>query len=198
MRARIAAARALLPGDPGKALDAGMGGGRFVEALALAGWEVTGIDLSETMVVLARERVPRLADSLLIAPVERLPFADGAFGVVTALGVLEFTEDVSVALRELARVLRPDGDAVVSWPNFGSLYAAWRRGVVNPLARALGRPSPPPAQNRLDAEAFAARLREAGLTLRAEILLGATGATLRPGLSRALAAQLLFATRKEP
>jgi SAM-dependent methyltransferase len=198
VRARLAATLSLLPGERGKALDAGMGGGRLVEALELAGWEVTGIDLSEAMVGLARQRVPGLRDSLLVAPVEHLPFADGAFDAVTALGVLEFTEDVSVAIAELARVLRRGGDAVVSWPNFASLYAVWRRGMVGPLARALGRPSPPPASNRLAAAAFTALLREAGLPPRTEILLGSTGASLRPGLAPALAAQLVFAARKEP
>lgn len=198
MRSRQASALAHLPDVPGKVIDAGMGGGRLVEALDLAGWEVIGIDLSETMVGLARARVPGLADSLLVAPVERLPFADGAFDAVTALGVLEFTADVSVALGELARVLRPGGDAVVSWPNFGSLYAVWRRGLVNPVGRALGRPVPPQARNRLDAEAFETRLREAGLTPQATSLLGATGASLRPRLAPALAAQLVFAARKGP
>src|SRR5262245_65528374 len=96
-----------------------MGGGRLVEALDRRGWVVTGIDLSEAMVDLARRRVPGLADTLLVGPVERLPFDDGTFDAVTALGVLEFTEDVSLALGELARVVRAGGTAVVSWPNFG-------------------------------------------------------------------------------
>ena len=161
---------------------------------------MTGIDLSETMVDLARERVPRLADSLLVAPVERLPFADGAFDAVTALGVLEFTEDVSVALRELARVLRPGGDR-------GRQLAELREPVRRLAASGWSTRSPVRSAGRrrrrrgtaLDAAGVrrpAARAQ--GLAPRAEILLGATGATLRPGLARALAAQLVFAARKEP
>lgn len=186
----------LLPDEPGRALDAGMGGGRLVEALDRGGWRVTGIDLSQVMVDLARRRVPGLAESLLVAPVERLPFEDGAFDAVTALGVLEFTEDVSIALRELARVLRPDGTAVVSWPNFGGLYAAWRRAIVNPLARGAGRPSPPSPSTRLDRAAFAAVLEASALQLDRTVLLSPHGATLGAGIRSRLAAQLVFAAWK--
>jgi 2-polyprenyl-3-methyl-5-hydroxy-6-metoxy-1,4-benzoquinol methylase len=198
VRARLAAALSLLPDERGRLLDAGMGGGRLVEALDVAGWEVTGIDLSEAMVGLARRRVPRLEETLLVAPVELLPFDEGAFDAVTALGVLEFTEDVSVALVELARVLRVDGTAVVSWPNFGSLYTAWRRSIVNPLARAAGRPSPPSATSRLERREFISALRARGLRPERELLLSSHGATLGPGVRSRLAAQLLVAARKKP
>jgi SAM-dependent methyltransferase len=177
-------------------LDAGMGGGRLVEALDRLGWRVTGIDLSEVMVDLARRRVPGLGQSLLVAPVERLPFPDGEFDAVTALGVLEFTEDVSLALGELVRVIRPGGTAVVSWPSFGGLYAAWRRAIVTPLARAAGRPSPPAPSIRLDRDAFAALLDTSGLQLERTVLLSAHGATLGAGIRSRLGAQLVFAARK--
>jgi len=175
-----------------------MGGGRLVEALDRKGWAVTGIDLSEAMVDLARRRVPGLTDALLVGPVERLPFEDGAFDAVTALGVLEFTEDVSLSLRELARVLRAGGTAVASWPNFGGLYTAWRRAIVNPLARSAGRPSPPSPKKRLDRGEFANLLEAHGLRPERSILLSPHGATLGAGVRSRLAAQLVFAARKEP
>jgi 2-polyprenyl-3-methyl-5-hydroxy-6-metoxy-1,4-benzoquinol methylase len=175
-----------------------MGGGRLVEALDRNGWSVTGIDLSETMVDLARRRVPDLSESLLVAAVERIPFEDGAFDVVTALGVLEFTEDVSLALRELARVLRTGGTAVVSWPNFGGLYTAWRRAIVNPLAHAAGRPSPPSPRIRLDRSEFTALLEASGLQPERTMLLSPHGATLGSGARARLAAQFVFAARTRP
>ena len=175
-----------------------MGGGRLVEALDRDGWSVTGIDLSEAMVDLARRRVPDLSESLLVAPVERLPFEDGAFDAVTALGVLEFTEDVSLALRELVRVLRTGGTAVVSWPNFGGLYTAWRRAIVNPLASAAGRPSPPSPRIRLDQREFTALLDGSGLQPERTMLLSPHGTTLGSGVRARLAAQLVVAARKRP
>ncbi len=176
VRARVRIALGFLEGAEGSVLDVGMGGGRLLEALAARGWLVTGTDVSQAMVELARRRVPEA--TLVLAPVERLPFEDGAFDAVVALGVLEFAEP-SAALRELARVLRPGAIAVVSWPNFGGLYTAWRGGVVYRAARALGRPAPPPARHVLKVDAFRSQLRDAGLEPTREVLLGPSGRTAR-------------------
>jgi SAM-dependent methyltransferase len=191
VRARLEVALGLLGDGPGRVLDAGMGGGRLLETLAARGWTVTGTDVSGAMVGLARRRVPDA--SLAVAPVERLPFEDAAFDAVAALGVLEFATDVDAALGELPRVLRTDGRAVVSWPNFGGLHTAWRGGAVYRLARALGRPAPPPARHVLTAAELRARLVAAGLHVEGEILLAPNGT--RPRVE-ALAAQRVFSARK--
>jgi SAM-dependent methyltransferase len=191
VRARLEVALGLLGDGPGRVLDAGMGGGRLLEALAARGWELTGTDVSEAMIELARRRVPDAA--LAVAPVERLPFEAGSFDAVAALGVLEFATSLDAALAELARVLRPDGRAVVSWPNFGGLYTAWRGGVVYRLARALGRPAPPPARHVLGAGELKARLVAAGLHAEAEILLAPNGTRARVV---AVAAQRVFSAGK--
>jgi SAM-dependent methyltransferase len=193
VRARLAATIDLLGDTPGRVLDTGMGGGRLVEALAARGWTVSGTDVSERMVALARQRVPKLAESLVVAPIEALPFADGNFDAVTALGVLEFTEDLPAALREVARVVRDDGRAVVSWPSFKGLYAVWRGGVLYRVARALGRPAPPPAPNPLGLEQFTALLREVGLRAERTVLLGPRGGVVGSPLR---AAQIVVAARK--
>jgi 2-polyprenyl-6-hydroxyphenyl methylase/3-demethylubiquinone-9 3-methyltransferase len=193
VRARVDVAVGLAGDGPGSALDAGMGGGRLLEALAARGWSVTGSDVSEAMVELARRRVPQA--TLVVAPVEQLPFADASFDAAAALGVLEFAHSVDAALRELGRVLRPGGLAVVSWPNFGGLYTAWRGGILYRVARAAGRPAPPPARHVLRAGEFRRRLRAALLEPETEILLSAAGASLRPAMA-ALAAQRVFAARR--
>jgi 2-polyprenyl-3-methyl-5-hydroxy-6-metoxy-1,4-benzoquinol methylase len=193
VRARLETALELLGDGPGQVLDAGTGGGRLLEALAARGWSVTGADVSEAMIELARRRVPDA--KLVVAPVEHLPFGEGSFDAVAALGVLEFAQDLDAALAELARVLRPGGPAVVSWPNFGGVYTAWRGGVVYRVARALGRPAPPPARHVLDAGQLRAQLGRAGLTPSVEILLGPSGARLRAGLGP-LAAQRVSSARK--
>jgi 2-polyprenyl-3-methyl-5-hydroxy-6-metoxy-1,4-benzoquinol methylase len=191
VRARAETALELLGDGPGEVLDAGMGGGRLLEALASKGWTVTGADVSGAMVELARRRVAE--GTYVVAPVERMPFTDGSFDAVVALGVLEFAQDVGAALAELARVLRPGATAAVSWPNFGGLYTAWRGGVVYRIARALGRPAPPPARHVLSAGEFRGRLRAAGLEPGREVLLGRTGA--RPAIE-SFAAQRVVAARK--
>jgi ubiquinone/menaquinone biosynthesis C-methylase UbiE len=135
LRSRMAATLRLLASDSGKILDAGMGPGRLVAELDWRGSIVTGIDSSEEMVARARARLPHLEKRLIKAEVERLPFDDSEFDAVVATGVLEYLEDRSLGLAELARVLKPDGRLIVSIPNHVSPYALWSHLVVYPLIR---------------------------------------------------------------
>ncbi len=198
VRARLAAAAELLGDAPGRVLDVGMGAGRLCAELAARGFEVTGVDASDAMVELARRRLPERADSLVRAQVERLPFADGSFDAVIALGVLEYSAEVGAALVELARVLRGGGTAVVSWPNFAGLPTIWRRRVLCPGARAakrivpVGGPVPPPPRHPLGESRFLALMGDAGLEPTRIVRLGAHG---RPG-HRLLAVQILVGARK--
>jgi SAM-dependent methyltransferase len=105
-----------------------MGPGRLCAELSRLGWTVSGIDASEEMVAAARERLPEAADRLRRAEIEALPWDDASFDAVTATGVLEYS-DVERALRELARVLRPRGRAIVSYPNPRALYGIWKSRV---------------------------------------------------------------------
>jgi ubiquinone/menaquinone biosynthesis C-methylase UbiE len=189
LRTRLNAAVRLLGDGPGEVLDAGMGPGRLCAALDRKGWTVTGIDGSQEMVDLARERLPHARERLLRARIEVLPFADGSFDAVAVTGVLEYVEDRAAVLQELARVLRPGGQAVVSIPNVLSIPSLWRRNLVYPAVRAakklgLVRRAPfrrkrPPRRRR-----FEAMLADAGLRVESVERLGFTGT------------QILFAARK--
>jgi ubiquinone/menaquinone biosynthesis C-methylase UbiE len=86
---------------------------------------VTGIDLSESAIKLARmyfdyRQVP--AD-LKVGNAEELQFADDEFDVVVSLGVLHHTPNTQNAIDEVYRVLKPGGEAVImlyhkfSWYN---------------------------------------------------------------------------------
>lgn len=94
---------------------------RFAEAGAI----VTGIDLSETAVGLARANFAQrhLAGNFLVMNGEDLTFPDNAFDIVYAHGVLQYTEDAHRMAREMCRVLRPGGVAIsmvynrLSWLN---------------------------------------------------------------------------------
>jgi SAM-dependent methyltransferase len=95
-------------------LDAGCGAGVALGAAAARGATVAGIDASDGLLGVARERVPR-AD-LRQGDLEALPYSDGAFDVVTAFNSVGFAADPVAALREAKRVTRPGGTVgLVVW-----------------------------------------------------------------------------------
>ena len=75
---------------------------------------MSGIDAAEGMIDIARRRVP--AADLRVGPMERLPWDDGRFDVVTAFNALQFAADFATALAEAARVVHRGGlVAVCNW-----------------------------------------------------------------------------------
>jgi SAM-dependent methyltransferase len=56
----------------------------------------------------------------------RLPYADASFDVVCSLEVVEHVEDQFAFCREILRVLRPGGTAIVSTPNVLNMNSRWR------------------------------------------------------------------------
>lgn len=135
LRARMAAVLGLLAGrKPGDLLDAGMGPGRLCAELHVRGWAVSGVDYSPEMVELAGLRLPEVRERLLVARIEALPFPPESFDAVLATGVLEYA-DMPAALGELARVLRPGGLAIVSYPNPDAVYSILKTRAYYPLVR---------------------------------------------------------------
>jgi ubiquinone/menaquinone biosynthesis C-methylase UbiE/catechol 2,3-dioxygenase-like lactoylglutathione lyase family enzyme len=138
-RARLDAAVRLAGDGPGSLLEVGVGSGRLLGRLAERGWDVVGVDAAPRMLELARARVS--AAKLEVARAEELPFEDASFDVVVAVGVLEYG-DLEASLRELARVLRPGGRAVLGVRNSAAPTVAWSSRVMYPLARRVKRVLP--------------------------------------------------------
>jgi SAM-dependent methyltransferase len=106
--------RGLLPPVAGRrVLDAGCGAGRNCVWLVEQDADVVGLDASPGMLRRARARVPAAAFSLadLVGP---LDFEDGSFDIAIASLVMHYLHDWVPTLRELRRVLRPDGAFVFS------------------------------------------------------------------------------------
>jgi SAM-dependent methyltransferase len=118
-------------GDGHKVLEVGCGTGIFARAaIKLVGSKgsVTGLDLSDSMLGVAREISPdvdfRQGNAI------NLPFDDSTFDAVVSSFLLMFVPDPVAAVSEMWRVLRPGGRLVVSvWEALGqnSVYA----GLVN-------------------------------------------------------------------
>ena len=104
---------------PQQILDAACGTGDFSIAIAQAahpGTRITGVDLSEKMLAVMKEKVALkgLEESIstLQGNCESLPWPDGSFDRVTiAFGIRNF-EHRDLALKEFLRVLRPGGRLV--------------------------------------------------------------------------------------
>ncbi len=113
----LAVARALAPLAGRRVLDLGCGKGRFAARLRALGAHVVGLDRSTAM--LAGGSGPgRVRGSA-----RRLPFADGAFGGVIAVEVLEHVapSDLDAVLAEAARVLQPGGRLAIVDKNAGAM-----------------------------------------------------------------------------
>jgi SAM-dependent methyltransferase len=120
--------------DAKRVLDAGCGNGVSVDILRESGFDAWGNDLSELRKHQWKERASR--ESLVVASALRLPFEDDAFDVVISSGVIEHIGVIEspapnygvrgVAnqrelrveyLRELGRVVRPEGRIFLDCPH---------------------------------------------------------------------------------
>ena len=98
-----------------RVLEVGCGLGTDGARFARAGAIYTGVDLTEAAVSLARRRfeLEGLPGEFRVSDAERLDFPDESFDLVYSHGVLHHTPDTARAVREIHRVLRPGGRAVV-------------------------------------------------------------------------------------
>jgi ubiquinone/menaquinone biosynthesis C-methylase UbiE len=127
-------------------LDVGSGPGLLTAEMALEvgpSGTVTGIDPSEQMIALARERDP--TTTFVHGTATELPFRDASFDAVTSTQVYEYVDDVPGALAEARRVLRPGGRLLVLDTDWDSIVwhsrdetrmrrvlAAWDEHLVDP------------------------------------------------------------------
>jgi 2-polyprenyl-3-methyl-5-hydroxy-6-metoxy-1,4-benzoquinol methylase len=118
---------------PASLLDVGCGDGLLMQIAQAAGAEVTGIEVSQTMLSATLERCgpgTRVFDcTQAVGP--------ASYDVVALINVLEHLPAPRRALDDMARVLRPGGLLLVHVPNFGGLPrrlsgARWHQ--IEPLA----------------------------------------------------------------
>ena len=111
---RLAIIERYLPLRGRRVLDLGCGLGEYVRGFERAGAEALGCDVAADRLVEGRRRG---AHGLVAAAAEALPFRDGALDVVVLNEVIEHVADEAATLREVARVLAPEGRALIYAPN---------------------------------------------------------------------------------
>jgi SAM-dependent methyltransferase len=111
-------------------LDLGCGTGRAFSALRAAvgaRGSVVGLDLTPEMLDAAGSAARRSDAHLVLGDARDLPFASGTFDAVFAAGLLPHLPNPEAGLRELARVVRPDGQLALFHP-VGRAALAARHG----------------------------------------------------------------------
>ena len=99
-------------------LDVGCGTGANLELLSRFG-DAEGVDVSHDALAFCRARG---LENVRHGEAERLPYRDGSFDLVTALDVVEHLDDDVAGLKEMRRVLRPGGRALLFVPAFMFLW----------------------------------------------------------------------------
>jgi ubiquinone/menaquinone biosynthesis C-methylase UbiE len=107
-------------------IEVGCGIGTDLVRFAKGGASVTGVDLAQTAIELARKNFELngvSAEELRVANGEALPYPDASFDVVYGHGVIQYTANAEQLIRECHRVLKPGGTGIfmvynrVSWLN---------------------------------------------------------------------------------
>lgn len=96
-------------------LEIGCGMGFHTETLVRAGARVTSVDLTKTGVEATTRRLALkgLAATVIEADAESLPFPDNSFDFVWSWGVIHHSSNTGRIVREIARVLRPEGRCTI-------------------------------------------------------------------------------------
>jgi 2-polyprenyl-6-hydroxyphenyl methylase/3-demethylubiquinone-9 3-methyltransferase len=196
LRAAFIAARTDLHGA--RVADVGCGGGLLSEALARAGANVTGIDLGEAVIEVARLHLHesdlkvdyRVQSSAALAAAE-----PAAFDAVCCMELIEHVPDPASLVADLAALLKPGGQLFVSTLN--RTPAAFGAAIVGAeyLLRLLPRGTHRYAQFLKPSE-LARLLRNCGLELEEISGLGYNPLNRKTWLMRSPAINYMLAARK--
>ncbi len=119
-------------------LDAGCGSGLFLSMAALTGASIHGIDASDGLLEISRQRLPAI--NLLREDLEALPFIDSSFDVVTGFNSFQYAGNFEKAVSEAARVVKRKGTVIIGlWSREEDCEAA---EVLNAVASLVPAPSP--------------------------------------------------------
>jgi len=120
-KSRTAAKLALFQNLPaGRLLDIGCQKGEFLFEAQQKGWDVYGLEFSS--------KPPNLFNlPIFYDQIDKAPFAEGYFDLITMWAVLEHVHDPLTMLAHIRRLLKPGGRALILVPNYNSIPARLMR-----------------------------------------------------------------------
>jgi ubiquinone/menaquinone biosynthesis C-methylase UbiE len=116
--------------------DLGCGSGVFTNLLVRRGVHGSGIDISPSLISLARRKYPDI--NFYECDVEMLPFPDSSFDGLLLSGLVHHFPDPTVLAREALRVLKPGGCFFAFDPNRRNPFMYFYRDRTSPLYSSIG------------------------------------------------------------
>ena len=101
----------------GRALDIGCGRGSLVAKHQDIGWESSGVEFNHNAVLVARENGLEVFEGDLFSAA----FPDNHFDLVTAVHLIEHLDDPKAFVKEIYRILKPNGRLMLKTPNADAL-----------------------------------------------------------------------------
>ncbi len=125
-------------------LDAGCARGRFIKRLLPLGAKMYGVDLTDSFLNAASANIPQAVFTR--GSLSALPFRSESFDAVYAIEVIEHLPDTELAIREMSRILKPNGTLLVIDKSLIGFYPynGLPNLIAKPLAERLGKWMYPP------------------------------------------------------
>jgi SAM-dependent methyltransferase len=116
--------------DAPRVLDVGGGSGRNGELLLEQGASrYVDVDLSDAMLDLARQRLERFGEKVMLLQGDFLTTPiPGSYDVALALGYFDYIEDAPAHVKRMSELLAPGGSVVASFPRW-----TWTKGPIRKL-----------------------------------------------------------------
>lgn len=102
----------------GQVLDIGCGNGEMLDQYRMLGWNTSGVEPGSESAEIARKK----GHSVITGLVEQVGLPSESFDAVTMWDALEHIPNPTEVLREVFRILRPNGTVYIHVPNYGSCY----------------------------------------------------------------------------
>jgi len=101
-----------------KILDLGCGSGNFIKVLNRKNKSVEGVEISQELVKLGQKNGLKIKIADLH---QTFPYRNNIFDTITAGEIIEHIHDTDFFLKEIKRILKPNGFLIISTPNIATL-----------------------------------------------------------------------------